>query len=180
MRVVTPSRRRIVMTVLLALAACGTLLRYRAPDPSTWRDVGTLFMVMWLPAVGNLIAYVAGKLPRGAPPPPAVFAPGQAWRPHLVLHVTPVAPFPLGAFDGLADDALCTVIAGRHAFTARADGPLAQCVAGDGERSLPLELLRPEAARPHLRPGTPIHLLVGTTAIASGRVATFLAVTQAT
>ena len=98
---VTPSRRRIVMAVLLALAAGGTLVRYTAPNPSTLRDVGTLFMVMWLPAVGNLIAYLASKLPRGAPPPTG-FPAGSVFTPQLSASIEPVASTADGVID--ADD----------------------------------------------------------------------------
>ena len=58
MKYVTSSRRQIVMATLLGLAIVGGAMRYWAPNPSTARDIGTLLLVMWLPAVGNLISFV--------------------------------------------------------------------------------------------------------------------------
>ena len=58
MKYVTSSRRQIVMATLLGLAIVGAAMRYWAPNPSTARDIGTLLLVMWLPAVGNIISFV--------------------------------------------------------------------------------------------------------------------------
>ena len=58
MKYVTSSRRQIVMVTLLVLAIVGGAVRYWAPNPSTARDIGTLLLVMWLPAVGNLVSFV--------------------------------------------------------------------------------------------------------------------------
>ncbi|MES2633543.1 MAG: hypothetical protein V4669_11260 [Pseudomonadota bacterium] len=63
MKIVTSSRRQIVMGVLLLLAVIGAAVRYWAPNPSTARDVGTLMLVLWLPAVGNLVAFAISKMP---------------------------------------------------------------------------------------------------------------------
>ena len=57
MKYVTSSRRQIIMATLLGLAIVGAAMRYWAPNPSTARDIGTLLMVMWLPAVGNIISF---------------------------------------------------------------------------------------------------------------------------
>ena len=62
MKYVTSSRRQIVMATLLGLAIVGGAIRYWAPNPSTARDIGTLLLVMWLPAVGNLVAFVVRQL----------------------------------------------------------------------------------------------------------------------
>ncbi|NPC59094.1 hypothetical protein [Caenimonas soli] len=62
MKYVTSSRRQLVMATLLGLAIVGAAMRYWAPNPSTARDIGTLLMVMWLPAVGNIIAFAVRQL----------------------------------------------------------------------------------------------------------------------
>lgn len=49
------------MVTLLGLAIVGAAMRYWAPNPSTARDIGTLLMVMWLPAVGNIISFVVRR-----------------------------------------------------------------------------------------------------------------------
>ena len=58
MKYVTSFRRQVVMATLLVLAIVGGVMRYWAPNPSTARDIGTLLLVMWLPAVGNLVSFV--------------------------------------------------------------------------------------------------------------------------
>ena len=58
MKYVTSARRQIIMATLLGLAIIGAAMRYWAPNPSTTRDIGTLMLVLWLPAVGNLVAFV--------------------------------------------------------------------------------------------------------------------------
>ncbi len=46
------------MATLLGLAIVGAAMRYWAPNPSATRDIGTLLLVLWLPAVGNLVSFV--------------------------------------------------------------------------------------------------------------------------
>ncbi len=156
------------MAVLLALAVLGGVVRYAAPNPSTLRDIGTLLLVLWVPAIGQLIGYLARKIPH-TPPPPAEFTPGSVFTPHLQADVTPV---PLA--DGMAAPAphedRCTVIVGRRGFTARLSQPVAQWLA-QGPQRAGIELLRPALALPHLPPGTAFFLLVGTVAVARGQVA---------
>ncbi|MBA3773934.1 MAG: hypothetical protein H0X13_16020 [Ramlibacter sp.] len=57
MKDVTSARRQIIMATLLGLAIVGAVMRYWAPNPSATRDIGTLMLVLWLPAVGNLISF---------------------------------------------------------------------------------------------------------------------------
>jgi hypothetical protein len=166
---VTSSRRRIAMAALLGLATSGGLIRYYAPNPSTLRDVGTLLLVLWLPAVGNLIAFFIQKIPRSVPPA-TDFAQGAAFAPQLRVELESI-----GATRDLlaaADQATsrCTLLVGRRGFTARLHEPVVAAVAVIGPQALDIELLHPKAALPHLKPGTQFHLLAGTTAIAKGRV----------
>jgi len=165
----TPARRRIAMAALLALAVSGGVIRHFADNPSTLRDIGTLLLVLWLPAIGNLIGYLARKLPRGAPPP-MDFAPGSEFVPHLQVRLEPVQ-LPPGAFAGSTGDVSNgTLLVGRRGFTVRMGAPALRALARSGARSLALELLAPAAALPHLPAGTPFHLLIGATAVAKGQV----------
>ena len=165
---VTPSRRRLAMAAVLALAVAGGVIRALAPDPSTLRDVGTLLLVLWLPAIGNLIAYLAGKLPKGSPPPTG-FAPGQPFSPQVQVQLERI-PLPAGAAAAFHADQLGTVLVGRRGFTVRFAGPITAWVAGEGDTTLSLELLRPQAARGYLEEGTEFHLLLGAQPVAKGRV----------
>ena len=167
--VATSSRRRIAMGVMLALAVTGGVVRHYAPAPSTLRDIGTLLLVMWLPAVGNLIAYLVGKLPRRAPPP-TDFPAGSAFAPQLEVHAEPV-PLPqdwLAALD--PDERRAVLLVGRHGFTVRLAQPIAQWLAQGQAKSTWVELLRPDAARDALATGTALHVLVGSTVVAKGTV----------
>jgi hypothetical protein len=166
--IVTPLRRRLVMVFLLGLACTGGVIRHQAPDPSTLRDIGTLLLVLWLPAVGNLLAYVIRKIPTRRPRPTA-FRPGADFSAHLRIRIDSVsAPADwLAALDPL--EQRCTVLVGQSAFTARSAAPLAQWLP-DAPQSLALECLVPSAALRELVPGTAFHLLTGTTAVAQGRV----------
>ena len=166
---VTPSSRRMVVAALLALAMAGAIVRWFAPDPSTMRDVGTLLLVLWLPAVGNMIAFAARQLPRGAPPP-VDFEEGSAFKAQLTARVESV-PLPAGFVQSLsATDGRCFLKVGRRGFTVRFMEPLARVLGDAGNQSLSIELLRPAAGLPHLAPGTKFHLMLGTQAVAKGHV----------
>jgi hypothetical protein len=171
---VTSSRRRIVMATLLALAASGGVIRHYAPNPSTLRDVGTLLLVLWLPAVGNLIAYFAGKIPRSAPPI-TDFGADTPFAAQLEVRVDTAAAAPelLRAID--LQEQRCTLLVARHGFTARSRAPLAPTLTQQGPQALSLQLLHPQVALPKLTPGTEFHLLVGTAGLAKGTVTRVLA-----
>jgi hypothetical protein len=166
--VVTPARRRIAMAALLALAMAGAVIRHWADNPSTLRDIGTLLLVLWLPAIGMLIGFLARKVPLGSPPP-TDFAAGSAFVPHLSVTIEPI-PAP-EALSGIAGDVPNgTLVVGRRGFTVRAEAPALLALARSGASALPLELLAPAAALPHLAAGTRFHLLIGVTAVAKGHV----------
>jgi len=167
--IATPFRRRLAMAVMLGLAVSGGVIRHYAPAPSTLHDVGSLLLVMWLPAVGNLIGYLMRKLPRSAPPP-TDFPPGSTFRPQLQVRVETV-PLPDGWLASLdAVEERTVLLVGRHGFTARSARPVVQWLAQREPQDLAIELLRPDAALRELKPGTDVHLLVGTTAVGKGRV----------
>ena len=165
--VATSGRRRIAMAVLLALAVLGAVIRATAPDPSVLRDIGTLLLVLWLPAVGNLIAWLIRQIPPGAPRV-TDFSPGAPFTPHLRTELVPVPVAAGAAID--STEARCTLIVGRQGFTGRFASPVVQQLQPAGPQVHQLELLRPEQALPQLKPGVRFHLLVGPTALASGHV----------
>ncbi|HEY0823168.1 MAG TPA: hypothetical protein VGD76_05220 [Ramlibacter sp.] len=164
--IATPSRRRLAMVALLLLATAGLVIRNVAPDPSTLRDIGTLLLVLWLPAVGNLVAYLVRKIPRRAPRLGARFRAGSVFTPHLRVQLEPTGLVPdlRAALATAGND--CTLVVGNSGFSARVEGALP---AQQGE-TVAVELLRPEVAGPQLAAGTEFRLLVGTTVAAKGRV----------
>ena len=157
------------MCVLLALAATGGVIRHQAPDPSTLRDVGTLLMVLWLPAVGNLVAYFVRKIPSRKPPPLA-FAADAPFSAQLLAQVDTVA-LPAGWIEALdPSEQRCTAVVGRRGFTVRSEAPLSQWLR-ELPRSMAFECLVPSVALRELLPGTAFSLLVGSTVIARGVLA---------
>jgi hypothetical protein len=148
----TPARRRAAMIALLTLATAGAVIRALAPAPSTLHDIGTLLLVLWLPAVGNLVAWVARRIPQKAPPA-TDFAAGAAFAPHLQVSIEAQGPMP-------PDGSTVLVVAGRQGFVGRLRG---------GPEAM-LELLQPQRALPCLPAGTEFHLLAGRTPFAKGRV----------
>lgn len=168
MKIVSSSRRQIVMAVLLSLALLGAAMRHWAPNPSLPRDIGTLLLVLWLPAVGNLVAFVVARLPR-RPGAANAFASASTFKGHISADIAPlpraeVAPA-LAPFGHQ-----CTLIVGNQAFTARLAQPLSQWFDAGTPGTVELELLRPESALRELRPGVDFYLAAGTTAIGKGRV----------
>ena len=166
MKYVTSSRRQVVMATLLALAVVGAGMRYWATNPSLARDIGTLLLVLWLPAVGNLIAFLVRRLPRRAPRV-VEFAVTAAFAPQLIVSLSPnstTAALP-------TEEVRCTVVLGKEGFTGRTAAPLSQVLAAaGGAQDVPLEMLRPEVALPRLLPGTSFELFVGQVHVAQGKV----------
>lgn len=166
MKVVNSSRRQMVMAVLLALAVIGAAMRYWAANPSLMRDIGTLLLVLWLPAVGNLVAFVIRKLPRRAPRSTA-FAVDKPFTPHLTAEVRHIA----NSVQVIEPtERRCTMLLGNEGFTARSRLPVAQWLGAESAQSVEFELLRPLLGGSSLAPGTHFQVLVGTAAVATGRV----------
>ena len=62
----TSHRRQLIVATLLALAIVGAGMRWWAGNPSLARDIGTLLLALWLPAVGNIVAFAIRRW-RAAP-----------------------------------------------------------------------------------------------------------------
>ena len=166
----TSSRRQIITAVLLLLALGGGLVRWLAPQPSLARDIGSLLLVLWLPIIGNIIAWLVGRVraPNAAPPG---FAPGSPFLPTARVTLTLLAadvpaqsrPIRAGLFP-------CMVAVGHEAFTARLQVPPDAEPVPEVAQDLALELLRPELALPKLPAGTEFMLLSGRSLLGRGRV----------
>jgi hypothetical protein len=167
MKYVTSSRRQVVMAILLALAVVGAGMRHFAANPSLARDIGTLLLVLWLPAVGNLVAFGVRQWHLRARRR-TDFDAALAFSPQILVRITPLgAQAPVGALDPRR----CTIAVGKEGFTARTEVALSQLLADSAvPRDLPLELLRPRLALPRLPAGTPFQLLAGNVAVADGAV----------
>ena len=167
--IATPARRRLAMATLLLLAVAGGVIRHYAANPSTLRDIGTLMLVLWLPAVGNLIAWLVRRIPRRAAEAND-FADGAEFTPHLEVRLQAL-DLSREFLDAIGpEERRCIVLVGTQAFRARLAVPLQEVIATPGERVLQLELLRPALGLAALPRGSEIHLLAGNTAVAKGQV----------
>jgi hypothetical protein len=165
----SPGRQRVV-AVLVLLAVAGGAIWYWAPNPSLLRDLGALMMVLWLPVIGNVLAYVGNKLPRPAPPPLA-FEPGLPFAAHLVVDVTGLAQPPHALTEPEdPEQHLFTVVVGRDGFRVRPPQAPASYLGTQEVQGLELEFLRPKQAVPRFPVGTAFRLLWGATAVGKGVV----------
>lgn len=167
----TSSRRQLIVFVLLVLALAGAAIRQWADKPSITRDIGTLLLVLWLPIIGNVVAYVIVRV-QGARRArrSAGFAPDAAFTPHLLVEVTPVDPATSALPPVSNEERNCTLVIGNEGFTARAALPLAQWLTAGAARPVELQLLRPALALPRLPAETTFRILAGRSLAASGRV----------
>ena len=163
----TSSRRQLIVFVLLGLALAGAAMRQWSGNPSLARDIGTLLLVLWLPIIGNVVAFVITRVHRARRKSPAAgFAPDMAFTPHLLVEVTALDPAP----ELSNEERSCTLVVGQEGFTARASAPLAQWLAAGEARSVALQLLRPALALRCLAVGTEFRVMVEGSVVGSGRV----------
>ena len=86
------AKRRFIVIALLCVALGGALLRLLSEPGSTARDIGTLLMLLWLPIIGNVIAWLIAKLRRPVAAEPAGFEAGSTFHPHALVELTLRAP----------------------------------------------------------------------------------------
>lgn len=163
-------RRQIITAVLLLAAFLGGLVRWLAPDPSLARTLGSLMMVLWLPAVGNIIGWLIhrAKTPKSLP---QGFAAGTVFEPHARIELTLLAadtpllsrPIRAGYFDG-------AMVVGSEGFTARLAVPAEEEPVPEVPCMLDVQFARPELALAKLTVGTKFALLAGRTLLGTGYV----------
>ena len=167
----TSSRRQLIVFVLLGLALAGAGTRHWADNPSLARDIGTLLLVLWLPVIGNVVAFVITRVQRARRTGPAAgFAPDTAFLPHLLAEVTAVDAGASMRPAFWTDERNCTLVVGHEGFTARAATPLAQWLGGAQAQTVALQLLRPALALRRLPAGTEFRVMVEGSVVGSGRV----------
>jgi hypothetical protein len=161
MKIVDSQRRQIVMAVLLGLAAAGAGIRHWADNPSLARDIGTLLLVLWLPAVGNLVAFAVRKL---APRLRRAdgFDPDSPFKAHVLAQIIPIQTGAAAIRPAARD---LVLVIGQEGFRARTTGPLAATA-----ETVELELLRPGLALPRLGPDAAFQVMVGGQIVANGRI----------
>ncbi len=166
-------RRKLIVILLLCVAVAGALLRHFAPKGSITHDVGTLLMVMWVPIIGNVIAWLVGRFARrsGAPAQPQDFDAREAFTAHAMVELT-LRPAAVPAQD-------LPIQAGeyRAAFVLDTDGFSARWFVQPGEvprRGVPhafaVEFLAPALAAPRFPRDAVFRVLVDDAFVADGKV----------
>ncbi|MEO5670361.1 MAG: hypothetical protein ABIR26_06675 [Ramlibacter sp.] len=163
----TSNRRRLIVLVLLGLAVLGGLARLWAPDPSLARDIGTLLLVLWLPVVGNVVAFLIRKA-RERMRPVTAFAAGAPFVPHLWVQLEPAEPPP--GWEARPDGEICTLVLGSEGFTARLGLPLAGWHVRGQVDSAELQFLRPAVALRRFPVATRFSVIVNGQVVGTGRV----------
>ena len=165
-------RRKLIVIILLCVAVTGAVMRHYAERGTTTRDIGTLLMVLWVPIIGNVIAWLVSKRPRRAPPPePVSFDALSAFTPHLRVQITLRPPaLPVHDVPLPAGEYRCALVIDNEGFSARWFVPQGEVLDRGKPHTLEVELLTPELAKPRFVQGADFRVLVGDSFIADGRV----------
>ena len=165
-------RRKLIVIILLCVAVTGAVMRHYAERGTTTRDIGTLLMVLWVPIIGNVIAWLIGKRPRRAPPAePASFDALGAFTPHLQVEITLRPPgLPVHDVPLAAGEYRCALVIDNEGFSARWFVPQGEVLERGKPHALDVEFLAPDLARPRFPQGADFRVLVGDSFIADGRV----------
>ena len=157
----TSARRTLVVVILLVLALVGGAIRLWAPNPSSLRDLGSLMLVLWVPVIGNVIAFLVRRIKLRRTPFDFPFAPD------LLVEMSPLSPPPPLA-QPLADG--CALIVGTEGFTVRLSQPLAGWLKAGAAIQLQAQFLKPKMARALFAPETPFRIVAQQQLVGQGRV----------
>ena len=167
----TTARRQLVVAILLVFALVGGAIRYWAPNPSTLRDMGSLLLVLWVPVIGNVIAFLVRKVKFRLTPFDFPFAPD------LLVELTPL-PLPPSLALPLAGDGFALVV-GTQGFTVRLSRPLAGWLAAGAPIQVEAQFLKPQMAHALFAPETPFRIVTQHQLVGQGRVLQVLASSNA-
>lgn len=164
-------RRRVIVAILLCVAVGGAVVRHYATPGTTLRDIATLLMVLWVPIIGNVIAWLIGKLPRRTPKQaaPAGFDVLPMFTPHLSVELTfrrPTVPsqdVPLGPGEYRG-----ALVLDNEGFSVRWRVPHGASIARGTPVALDIEFLSPAVAQPKFAQGTAFRVLVDDAFVADG------------
>ncbi|KQW64337.1 hypothetical protein [Variovorax sp. Root411] len=168
-------RRKLIVIILLCVAVGGGLVRHYATPGTTTRDIGTLLMVLWVPIIGNVIAWLIGKRPRRAPPPVAVTPPSfdmlGAFAPHALAELTFRKPaLPSQDIPLAPGEYRCALVIDKEGFSARWVVPPGDALERGKPAALELEFLSPAIAGPRFPQGAVFRVLISDSFIADGRI----------
>lgn len=168
-------RRKVIVAVLLCVAVGGAIVRHYATPGTTTRDIATLLMVLWVPIIGNVIAWLISKRPRRALRAPAVAPPSfdtaDVFTPHARVELTFRKPgLPSQDVPIAPGEYRCALVVDKEGFSARWVVPPGEALERGKAATLEVEYLSPDVARPRLAQGAEFRVLIGDSFIADGRV----------
>jgi len=168
------ARRKLIVVLLLCVAVGGAVLRHLGAPGTTLRDVGTLLMLLWIPVIGNVIAWLIGQLrrkPATDAAPAAAVDVLQTFRPQLEVELT-LRPAAVPAEDlPIAEgEHHCAFVIGNEGFTGKWRVPEGGSFYRGTPQRLEVEFLAPALALPKFVPGVVFRMLVGESFIGDGRV----------
>lgn len=168
-------RRKVIVVVLLCVAIGGAVVRHHAAPGTTTRDIATLLMVLWVPIIGNVIAWLIARRPRRAPRAPAAAPPSfdtaGAFTPHAQVELTFRKPaIPSQDVPIAPGEYRCALVVDKEGFSARWVVPPGEALERGRPAVLEVEFLSPAVARPRLPQGADFRVLIGEAFIADGRV----------
>lgn len=163
----TPARRKLVVIILLGLALAGGAIRLLAPNPSSLRDMGSLLLVLWVPVIGNVIAFLVRRIKLRRTPFDHPFAPD------LLVEMSPLEPRPRLA-QPLSGDS-CALVVGTEGFTVRLSRPLAGWLKAGEAIQVQAQFLKPQMALALFPPQTPFRIVAQQQLVGQGRVLEVLA-----
>jgi hypothetical protein len=171
------ARRKLIVVILLCVAVAGAVIRHFAVPGSTTRDIGTLLMLLWIPIIGNVVAWLFGKLRRKAPAEPAAaFDEARPFQPQVLVELT-LRPAQVPAEDiSIAEgEHHCAFVIGNEGFSGKWKVPTGGSFRRGAAQSLQVEFLAPVAALPRFQSDVAFRMLVGDSFIGDGRVLEVLA-----
>jgi hypothetical protein len=167
------ARRKLIVILLLCVALGGAALRHLSLPGTTARDIGTLLMLLWIPVIGNVIAWLIGRVKRkpAAQAPVATFAEAAPFRAQVQVELT-LRPPSVPAEDIVIAEGEhhCAFVLGNEGFSGRWLVPEGGSFRRGTAQRLPVEFLSPALALPKFQPGTVFRMLVGESFIGDGRV----------
>lgn len=169
-------RRQLIVAILLGAAVVGAFIRHYA-ETGALRNVGTLMMLIWVPIVGNIVGWLAGKIKRrpqttvaGTLPPS--FIAGSAFKPQALVDITLRSASVPAEDKAIAEgEHHCAFVVDNQAFSARWLLAQGEAVMRRGQsRAVQVEFLAPAVALPQFAADTRFRMLVGQSFIGDGRV----------
>ena len=161
----TAARRKLIVIALLLLAVAGGAIRAWAPNPSTLRDIGSLLLVLWVPVIGNVIAYLVRQFRIAHS---HSFSRDQQFAGELLVEMLPLVP--VSAFTAPITGNDCALVVGTEGFTVRLPQPVGDWIAGGIAVEMQVQFLKPSMALPLFAANTPFRIVAQQHLVGQGRV----------